>query len=177
MSATETAAPFPLNLNLRAQATASDARADRLIRQIRAEVESLRAALDEMTTAQEDMVALDLDSVIADPAAAAGIPPAVLVRGLVTAGEKISALTAEMAQVNESVNRLQSLNHQLEVEHSFNRGRLETLDEVVAALHANLQDLRYERDQSRLIVANGNGMRGQITPVPAHAVLESHANG
>lgn len=169
-------APFPMNL--RGQATASDARADRLIRQIRAEVESLRQTLDEMTAAQEDMVAIDLDSVVADPAAAAGLPPAVLVRGLVTASEKIRTLNDEIATVNESIQRLQTLNHQLEVEHSFNRGRLETLDEVVAALHANLQDLRYERDQSRLILgANGGLQRGQLGTPPAAAVLEPHANG
>lgn len=186
MTATESApaaAPAPFPMNLRAQASGSDARAERLIRQIRGEVETLRQALDDMSTAQGDMVSVDIDSVIADPVAAAGLPPAVLVRGLIASSEKIAALNAEIAAIGESVQRLQTLNHDLELEHSFNRGRLETLDEVVAALHGNLQDLRYERDQSRLILsaqanANGHfpiggGMRGQI---PASAV-EPRANG
>ena len=135
MSASETAVPFPMNL--RGQASGSDARAERLIRQSRGEVESLRQALDEMGTAQEDRVALDLDSVVADPAAAAGLPPVVLVRGLISAAERIASLSSEISMVNESVARLQTLNHELEIEHSFNRGRLETLDEVVAVLRAD----------------------------------------
>ena len=155
------AAPFPLSL--RGQASGSDARAERLIRQIRSEVEDLRQTLDEMATAQEDMVALDLDAVVADREAAAALPPAILVRGLISAAERLASLSGEIANVNESVKRLERLNHELELEHSFNRGRLETLDEVIAALHGNLQDLRYERDQGRMILnANGNGLRPQI---------------
>ncbi len=155
------AAPFPLSL--RGQASGSDARAERLIRQIRSEVEDLRQTLDEMATAQEDMVALDLDAVVADREAAAALPPAILVRGLISAAERLASLSREIAGVNESVKRLERLNHELELEHSFNRGRLETLDEVIAALHGNLQDLRYERDQGRMILnANGNGLRPQI---------------
>ncbi len=164
------AAPFPLPL--RGQATGSDARAERLIRQIRSEVEDLRQTLDEMATAQEDMVTIDLDAVIADPEAAAALPPAVLVRGLISAVERIAALSNEITTVNAAVKRLETLNHDLELEHSFNRGRLETLDEVIAALHGNLQDLRYERDNGRLVLnGNGNGMRPQIAANPV--VLDS----
>ncbi len=146
-------APFPLNL--RGQATGTDARAERLIRQIRAEVETLRTTLDEMVTAQDDMVAIDLDAVVADPDAAAALPPAILVRGLVSASERISSLNSDMASINDTVKKLESINHDLQLEHSFNRGRLETLDEVIAALHGNLQDLRFDRDQ-RSIMMNGH---------------------
>lgn len=140
---------------MRGQATGSDARAERLIRQIRAEVETLRTTLDEMATAQEDMVSLDLEAVAADPDAAAAMPPAVLVRGLVTASQRIGAMNTELASINETVKKLESINHELQLEHSFNRGRLETLDEVIAALHGNLQDLRFDRDQ-RSIGMNGH---------------------
>ncbi len=179
MPSTESSGPVPMRL--REQASGSDARAERLIRQIRGEVENLRQSLDEMATAQEDMVAVDLDAVVADPAAAAALPPAVLVRGLVSAAGKIAALNSEIAAIRESVKRLQALNHDLEIEHSFNRGRLETLDEVVAALHGNLQDLRFERDQVLLMVngrtsanGNGNGAHGRQIETTATLLASAH---
>jgi hypothetical protein len=143
---TELPAPTPFPLPLRGQLTTSDARAERLIRQIRGEVEDLRQTLEDISSSQEEMVTLDLPSVVADPEAAKTLAPAVLVRGLIAAHEEHERLRAQVLEQAQAMTEMVSTIHTLREEAAMRRGRLETLDQVVAALHANLQDFRGERD-------------------------------
>lgn len=163
----ETTAPTPFPLPLRAQATGTDARAERLIRQIRGEVEELRAALDEVTGAQGEMMTVDLAAVVADPGAAAALPAPVLVRAIISAAKEIERLQAQVAEQARAMTELVSTVHELREEQSFRRGRLETLEEVIAALHANLQDFRTARDYGRGPMVNGNGAQAAIAAAEA----------
>lgn len=137
----------PFTNGLRAQATSGDARAERLVRAVRMEVADLKHAIDTWSETRDDMLDLDLDAVRADPAAAATLPPAALARALANAAGRIAALEAELAGRDDEHIALQRELARLQEEHSYVRGRTETLHEVIAALHANLQDLRHERQR------------------------------
>ncbi|MEP6871566.1 MAG: hypothetical protein ABI939_06895 [Anaerolineaceae bacterium] len=111
-----------------------DSRADRLVRQVRYEVEALKKTLDDIALDRAEMLELDLRALMADPEHALTLPPAVLVRALVADRQR------------EKATKLTEKVRGLERDDAGRRARLETLEEVIAALHANLDDLRYERD-------------------------------
>ena len=138
--------PAPLFPNgFRSQATAGDARAERLVRSVRMEVADLKHAFDSWNETRDDMLDLDLDAVRENPAAAATLPPAALARALAAAAERIAELEQGIAERDRQTTALQGDLARLSEEHSFARGRMEMLQDVIAALHGNLEDLRYER--------------------------------
>lgn len=143
------AAPV-VNFPLRSQVTGSDSRADRLLRQVRGEVEALKKTFDEIALDRDEMLELDLDALMADPEHALTLPPAVLVRALVEAGQESQRLRKRASRQREKVAKLTRALRDLEREDAGRRARIETFEDVLAALHANLEDLRYERDQVRL---------------------------
>ena len=139
-----------VSIPLRNQITGADSRADRLVRQVRNDVEALKKTLDAIASAHEEMLELDLDALMADPEHAMTLPPAVLVRALVESGEQNRRLQKRSARQREKATKLTQKLRTLECEDAARRARLETFEEVLAALHANLEDLRYERDHVRL---------------------------
>lgn len=144
---------LPFNRPLKSQLSSADSRADRLIRQLRGEVESIRGTLDQFASESAEMLEVDVAAVIADPAAAALLPPSALVRALIAATERNETLATENAARRRKVS---SLRHELrarKLDDAATRARLGTLEEVIAALHANLEDLRAGRDQARAVIA------------------------
>ncbi len=137
----------PFANGLRAQASSGDARAERMDRAVRMEVADLKQAIDSWGESRDEMLEVDLEAVRADPAAAATIPPAALVRGLAAAADRIAALEADLAASQRHEAALRDELARLHEEHSYVRGRTETLHEVIAALHGNLEDLRAERNR------------------------------
>ena len=140
---------LPFNLPLRGQFTGADSRADRLVRQIRGEVEELRQSLDQLSLENGDLMEVDIAAVIADPGAAVALPPAALVRAIVAASQRAEDLESQLASQKKKASRLRTQLREHRLEDAAARARVETLGEVIAALHGNLEDLRAERDHSR----------------------------
>ena len=106
--------------------------------------EDARAAL--IRELDEELTELDLDAVTANPEGAAALPPAVLVRALVESHRASGRLQRRLARSRDRIARLENRIRDLKQERAYESGRLETLDRVIAALHANLEDLRLARD-------------------------------
>jgi hypothetical protein len=135
-----------LHAPLRQQATGNDARAERLFRKVRGEMDELRSTLDAIHAVSDELTELDLAAVAEHPEAAAQLPPAVLVRGLVAAHETRQRLERKVRKARARNERLARKVRQLRQERSYVRGRMLTFEEVIAALHANIEDLRIARD-------------------------------
>ena len=168
-------APRPFTLPLRSQATAADSRADRLVRQIRGEVEQLREALDSLVSEQDEMVEVDPASVVANPDAAATLPPAVLVRAIVSTHGENSRLKKRLSKQGHREANLRKRYNELKLEDVARRSRLDTLEEVLAALHANLQDLRLERDTQRFLAEPAP--QPVLRPVTSEYPVSGHFGG
>ncbi|MEO6398131.1 MAG: hypothetical protein ABIP13_06650 [Tepidiformaceae bacterium] len=143
-------APPAMSLPLRSQVTSADSRADRLIRQVRSEVEALKKTLETLPLDHEEMLAVDLPALLAYPEQALTLPPTTLVRALVTLGEENARLEAKHARQREKATKLNRKLRELQRDDAGRRARIESFEEVLAALHANLEDLRYERDHLRV---------------------------
>jgi hypothetical protein len=167
--------PRPFTFPLRNQATAADSRADRLVRQIRGEVEQLREALDALVSEQDEMVEVDPASVMENPDAAATLPPAVLVRTIVSAHEENVRLKKRLSKQGRRQSNLRRRYNELELEDVARRSRLDTLEEVLAALHANLLDLRLERDSQRLLPEPAS--QPVLRPVNSEYPVSGHFGG
>ena len=113
------------------------------------ELADLKQAMSGWNDDREDMVTVDLDSLRANPEAAAALPPATLVRALAEAADRIGALEREAITRDREEAALRERLAHLQEEYSYARGRLETLHEVVGALHGNLDDLRSDRERLR----------------------------
>ena len=81
---------------LRAQATPTDARAERLVRGLRMELEDIKQTIAAHDEDREGLIGVDLEAVRADPRAAAALPPATLARALAAAADRIAALEREI---------------------------------------------------------------------------------
>lgn len=147
---------LPFNLPLKSQFSGADSRADRLIRQLRGEVEAIRGSLDQYAAESGDMLEVDLAAVVADPAAAALLPPAALVRALIAAAGENETLQAENNARRRKHAGLRKELRAMRLAEAASNARVETLEEVIAALHANLEDLRAARDH----------VRGTLPPPP-----------
>lgn len=144
---------LPFTMPLKGQSTGADSRADRLVRQIRDEVDGMRQTLDELSTERGSMLEVDPASVMANPEAAASLPPAALVRALIASAERAHTLEARLAHEQKKASKLRASLRKVRTARAETRGRLDTLEEVIAALHANLEDLRGDRQNGRAIAA------------------------
>lgn len=144
---------LPFTMPLKGQFTGADSRADRLVRQIRGEVNGLRQTIEQLSAERGDMLEVDLAAVMADPQAAASLPPAALVRALIAAGERANALEAQLAHEEKKASKVRSRLRKARMDFAETSGRLETLEEVIAALHANLEDLRGASQHARALEA------------------------
>ena len=136
---------------LRQQATGGDVRAERLFKKIRGEVDELRATLDAIHDVSEELTELDLDAVAEHPEAAVQLPAAVLVKGLIAAREEQLRLRRRARKIRVRNGKLSAEVRELRQERSYFRGRMLTFEEVIAALHANIEDLRIGRDSHQAI--------------------------
>lgn len=166
--------PHPLQLadsRMRHQLSSADTRADRLVRQVRSDVEQLKQTLDALSHERDDMLQLDVAALIADPEQATKLPPAVLVRAIIATAEANESLRAEAEGQRKKAAKLRRELRDLRLEAGAREIRLETLEQVIAALHANLEDLRIDRDRARVASPAGQqslrpGYYGQLPPPP-----------
>ncbi len=131
--------------SFKGQATALDARAERLVQHVRSEVEGLRESLDLIGAGQEEMLEVTPASVAENPSVAATLAPMVLVRSLISAGRRERDLEEQLAEVTAHMTAIQHEVATMREDHAGQGGRMETLDQVIEALHENLRDLRAER--------------------------------
>ena len=159
MNVSETPVPSPVPLaerpgrlagSMRTQVGSSDLRAERLVRQIRGQLDELRERIDGRVT-PETLTRIDLAAVAADPEAATELPAGLLVRALVEAHEDLCRLQDQVADQRTKIGALSAHIREIDAERAYSKGRTQTLDEVIAALHANLEDLRLQRDSARLL--------------------------
>ena len=147
------AAPVPSPGQVRAmkrQLTSSDVRTDRLIRQLREEIDGVRTLLDEFAEDQEQLLLADVDEIVNDPKTAASLPGPLLVRTLLALVEERDDAIARESLAASDVRELEAEVQSLRLSEAGLRGRLETFEDVIAALHNNLEDLRFARDHVSL---------------------------
>lgn len=130
---------------LRGQATASDARAERLVRRVRDELDQLRETLAGQSGARDVLLTVSAADVAANPEVAESIDPTILVRSLVAAAATEQELRGRLASRDAEVSALRHQLTEIREGHARDAGRLETLEQVLAALHDNLEDLRTQR--------------------------------
>ncbi len=155
---------------LKGQSTATDARAERLVRAVRGEVEELRETLDQLASDRAEFLEADLAAIVADPEGAASLPAPVLVRALLMATERNDELEAAFERKARLASKLKAQLRDVRIEQASAKGRLETLEEVIAAMHANLEDLRSERELNRRLATPANTpqqLRAAPEPLPA----------
>ena len=150
------AAPVPSPGQVRAmkrQLTSSDVRTDRLIRQLREEIDGVRTILDEFAEDQEQLLLADVDEIVNDPKTAASLPGPLLVRTLLALVEERDDAIARESLAASDVRELEAEVQSLRLSEAGLRGRLETFEDVIAALHNNLEDLRFARDHVSSLAA------------------------
>lgn len=134
---------------MRGQMTSSDARAERLVRQVRTEVSALQKTLAALAEEHDEMLEVDPASVVKNPEAALTLPPAVLVRAVMSAESENRKLRKRAQKVQARQRQLRERMHELQLSEAARASRLQTLEDVISALHGNLQDLRKEREYLR----------------------------
>ena len=151
-SATPTPIPAPFaaragfHAPLKTQMSGSDVRTERVAKVLRGEIDDLRKSLAAYQDVQDDLTELDLDAVAENPDAAAALPPGVLVRALLQARDENRKLAKRASKQRDRIEKIEARLRELKLERAWYRGRLETLEDVIAALHGNIQDLRAHRD-------------------------------
>lgn len=138
--------PGPGAPRMRGQMTSSDARAERLVRQVRTEVSALQKTLASLAEEHDEMLEVDPASVARNPEAALTLPPAVLVRAVMSAEAENRKLRKRAQKVQTRQRQLRERLHELQLSEAARVSRMQTLEDVISALHGNLQDLRHERE-------------------------------
>lgn len=154
--------PIPFR-DLKGQASAYDARAERLVLGIRAEVEELRDAVSVRQQVEESVMRVDAAALLAQPGLVSAVPPMLLARLIDDMRAQVGELENALAQRTRELDRLESDHAHLQREHASANSRLDTLQDVIAALHANIQDLRAARDYERSS-AIGPTVAGELPP-------------
>ncbi len=134
---------------MRGQMTSSDARAERLVRQVRTEVAALQKTLASLAEEHDEMLEVDPASVTKNPEAALTLPPAVLVRAVMSAEAENRKLRKRAQKVQARQRQLRERMHELQLSEAARASRMQTLEDVISALHGNLQDLRKDREYLR----------------------------
>jgi chromosome segregation ATPase len=133
-------------LRLRGQMTSSDARAERLVRQVRMEVAALSDTLTALAEEHDEMLEVDPSAVAENPEAALTLAPAVLVRAVISAENENRRLRKQAKKYGDRQRALKARLHELQIAEAARASRLQTLEDVIGALHGNLTDLRQERE-------------------------------
>lgn len=133
-------------LRLRSQMTSSDARAERLVRQVRNEVVALQESLTALAKDQHEMIEVDPAAVVLNPEAALTLSPAILVRAVVAAESENRQLRKRTAKARVREQKLRERMQELQLSEAARVSRMQTLEDVVSVLHGNLTDVRQERE-------------------------------
>ena len=131
---------------MRGQMTSSDARAERLVRQVRSEVSALQKSLAALAEEHDEMYEVDPATIAKNPETALTLPPAILVRAVVAAEGENTRLRKRVRKDQERQRKLRERLQELQLSEAARTSRLQTLEEVIGALHGNLSDLRQERE-------------------------------
>lgn len=137
--------PTP-GLKLRGQMSSSDARAERLVRQVRTDVSALQETLAALAQEHDEMLEVDPASVAKNPEAALALAPAVLVRAVISAEAENRRLRKRARKAFEREQKMRARLQELQLSEAARVSRLQTLEDVIGALHGNLTDLRQERE-------------------------------
>ena len=135
------------------------ARAERALSQVRHQIDELSTALGQLGPDQVELVRVSPQAIADNPAVAATLDPAILVASLVAAAETEASLEQQLADLQAEIEAGHLRLVQTEQAHAEERGRLQTLDQVIEALHANLEDLR---EASRWEVVSAGKQRRQL---------------
>ena len=163
----DTAASTPaFHLPLKGQFTGADARADRLIRQIRGEVEGLRQTLEHLSLESSELLEVDIAAALTDPETATTLPPPALVRAIVSEAKRADALAEKLTGERARTRRLRGQVRKMRLERAETNARLETLSEVIAALHANLEICAANANSPDASTGHQARSRGQRTLPP-----------
>lgn len=138
----------PIPFRQKGQLTGQDARAERLVLGVRSEVSELRNYIASLREHAGEAFAIDLESVIADPALAVTIPPRLFLDELLRQRDQVRSLEDALAETATALADARTENHELSLRLAVADVRRETLGDVIAALHANLEDLRAMRIQA-----------------------------
>jgi hypothetical protein len=92
------------------------------------------------------MLEVDPAAVAKNPEAALTLAPAVLVRAVIAAMVENRRLRKQSKKYSERQRALKERLHQLQIAEAARASRLQTLEDVIGALHGNLTDLRQERE-------------------------------
>jgi chromosome segregation ATPase len=92
------------------------------------------------------MLEVDPAAVAANPEAALTLAPAILVRAVVSAEAENRKLRKQARKVQARQRQMRERLHELELSEASRVSRLQTLEDVIGALHGNLTDLRQERE-------------------------------
>jgi len=133
-------------MRMRGQMTGSDARAERLVRQVRTEVAALQETLTALAAEHDEMLEVDPAAVAKNPEAALTLAPAILVRAVISSENENRRLRKRAKIQRRQVERMRGRMQELELQEAARASRLATLEDVLAALHGNLADLRQERE-------------------------------
>ncbi len=133
-------------MHMKNQSTGTDARSERMVRQVREEVQELRSALDATVNARDELLQVDTAAVCADPETAAALPGASLVRAILAEVDAHKQTKAVVARRDKRIKALNAQARQLRQENAFLQGRLQTFEDTLRALYSNLEDLRQLRD-------------------------------
>jgi len=144
---------------MKRQLNSGDVRTDRLVRQLREEIDGVRTLLDAFAEDQEELLVVDPEAIAADPRAAASLPGTILVRTILAVEEERAQAVERAAALEHDVESLAAQVIELRLSEASLRGRLQTYDDVIAALHGNLEDLRYARDHTASIQAEPTRLR------------------
>lgn len=136
-------------MRMRAQATATDARAERLVRQVRTDVAALQDTLASLGREQDTLLEVDAGAVARNPQAAATLAPSVLVKAVVASEAENRQLRKRIRKSQARQLKLQARLNELMLADAARVSRLQTLEDVIRALHENLGDLRLERETLR----------------------------
>jgi DNA-binding transcriptional MerR regulator len=145
--------------SMKRQLSSSDVRTDRLVRQLRDEIDGVRTLLDAFADDQEELLTVDPEAVASDPKAASSLPGPILVRTIIALEEERAQAVERASALEQDVESLAAQIIELRLSEAGLRGRLQTYDDVIAALHGNLEDLRYARDHSASIQAEPARLR------------------
>lgn len=141
--------PIPLR-GVKQQSTSTDARAERLVLGVRAEIEELRARVNSRPAIDPGLYLLDLDAVLSDPSRLDGVPSGAILRLLLGLRDRAESAEARLESDEQELAALRAHNAELRMDLAVARSRHEVLGDVIAALHNNLDDLRHAARQRRI---------------------------
>lgn len=109
----------------------------------------MQETLAALAQEHDEMLEVDPASVAKNPEAALTLAPAVLVRAVISAEAENRRLRKRARKAFEREQKTRARLQELQLSEAARVSRLQTLEDVIGALHGNLTDLRQERELLR----------------------------